>query len=232
MLLSETHSPSVDPHVFNLTGPEKWAFAWIPKSQIAVVVDSSSPKLCSAVLWKADHTFIVHSDRAALDLLRRDSAPVQPIGALSSHLPFSSNSVDTILLIDVLGQTDDEVQVVNEIQRVLRTGGKCILSIPYKGLFRFRGVHSSETSGTSFSTTPYRRYSDDDLTRLLFWKFRILERHYGGLFLYPLAGTANSFVQRHFHWNWGRFFTKIQDIDNDISWRKWSCNLIMLVEKI
>ena len=111
---------------------------------------------------------------------------------------------------------------------MLRSGGKLILSVPYKGLFRF-GSSNNVQRGVS---SHYRRYSDADLTRLLFLKFRVLKKHYGGLFLYPLLSAAHDFVQRHFRRDWGLLFKKIGNLDYNVSWGKWSSHVILLAEKI
>ncbi len=217
-----------------LNGLHKWAFSWMPQSSIAVGVGSLSSIFYSAIARKAAHTFAVRRDTATLQQLKNDNVPVYPIEASESRLPFPSDSIDTMFLLNVLEYARSEVPIINEVQRVLRPGGNLILAVRFKGLFRFLKLHgvTPDSSAGFNSSGVHRRYSDDDLTRLLFLKFRIVRKHYGGFFLYPFTLAAGDFFQKHLHWEAGRFFNKVADFDNDISWGKWSFNVILLAEKI
>lgn len=226
--------PHSDDVLKRLTDRQKWAFSWMPQSVVAIDVGSSSSPLSSALAHKALYAYAVDVDRTALRVLKENRSSVQPIEASASRLPFPSGSVDTVLLLDILEHVTDERKVITEMQRVLRPGGTLILSVPYKGLFRFLDPQNIRLGLTETPTplTIHRHYSDDDLTRLLFLRFRIIRKHYGGLFLYPLSFAANNFVQRHLHRDWNRFFKRLGDFDNDISWGGLSYNLIVLAEKI
>lgn len=49
----------------------------------------------------------------------------------AGNLPFSDESIDHILLLDVLEHVPDADMCLREIQRVMRPGGKLLLNIPF-----------------------------------------------------------------------------------------------------
>jgi SAM-dependent methyltransferase len=53
-------------------------------------------------------------------------------------LPFASDSFDLILLVDVLEHLPDAAGVANEIMRVLRPGGRCVVITPARAPLLFR----------------------------------------------------------------------------------------------
>jgi len=217
-----------------LTDRQKWAFAWLPKCGVVLDVGSSSSPLCEALSQKAARAVVVDIDEDALRTAKAGTGRVSPVGAYAERLPFPSNSADVVLLLDVIEHLRDDAAAINEAERVLRPGGKLILSVPHKGLFRFLDPEnlSARVKGRYSPTNRHRHYSEDDLTRLLFLKFRIVRRHYGGLFIYPLSFAANHWVHKHLRRDCGRFFKKLGDWDNDVSWGKLSYNLVLVAEKI
>lgn len=217
-----------------LTDRQKWAFSWMPKSQIVIDIGSSASPLCWFLKQKAALAIAVDIDRQALEYLRQQEVDVIPIEASAKSLPFVSESVDTVLLLDVLEHVKDEQAVIDEVYRVLKKGGTLILSVPHKGLFRWLDPQnlSARVKNTYRPTERHRHYSESELSYLLFQKFRIVQKHLGGLFLYPITFALNNLVQKHLKRNWSTAFKKVGDIDNDLSWGKWSYNIILLAEKI
>jgi O-antigen/teichoic acid export membrane protein/SAM-dependent methyltransferase len=217
-----------------LTDRQKWAFAWMSKCRFAVDIGSSASPLCSLLARKAEQVLAVDTDRWALVMLKESKAPVHLIEASASSLPLPSNSVDTVLLLDVLEHVGGERDVIEEVHRILRPGGTLIFSVPHKGAFQFLDPHNLQAhmKGWFDPSQRHRHYSEDDLARLLVSKFRVQRKHFGGLFLYPLTFGANNFILKRFGFDWSRFFKKLGDFDNDISWGRLSYNLILLAEKI
>jgi SAM-dependent methyltransferase len=215
-----------DGDLLRLTDRQKWAYAWMPKSGIALHVGSSSNPICAALANKSVYAFVVDEDGMWLPKLSDGHASVQPIQASALKLPFPSGSIDTVLLLDVLERVGNEQAVIEEVQRVLRPGGKLILSVPNRGLFKFPNARRDR------AVQQHRHYSQADLTRLLFLRFRVLQRHYGGLLFYPLSMVADNFMRERLRVDWSRFFQWLGDLDHDISWGRWSYNVIILAEKI
>lgn len=225
---------SLDRGLNVLTDRQKWALAWMETCGVAVDIGSSSSALCHVLGRKAKLAIALDTDGDALRSLLADEPSIHSVQAKAERLPFPTASVDTVLLLDVLEHVSDEPKVIAEVHRILRPGGSLILSVPNKGIFRFLDPQnlSAHLKGTLSPQTHHRHYSEADLTRLLFLRFRVLKKHYGGLFLYPITFAAAHFVKKHFGLDWSRFFKALGDWDNDISWGRWSYNVILVAEKI
>lgn len=210
-----------------LIASEKWAFAWMPESRMTVCLGPCSRTFRSMLPAKSVQTVLVGDDRVSLQDLGVPSA-LCAIEASATRLPFSTGSVDTAILIDALPRVGDERRVVDEVQRVLRPGGKLILTVPNRGMFRFFSQPPSDPDGFTLR----RYYSEADLTRLLFLRFKVLRQHYGGLFLYPFVMSGQRSGEKGVRRSWNRLLEKIADFDNDVSWGRWSYKVILLAEKI
>ena len=86
------------------------------------------------------------------------------IVADAHHLPFENESIDAIICKVVLEHVKEPHQVVEEIYRVLKPGGKCFVYLPF--LYRYHGF------GTSFED--YYRFTQDGV-EYLFRKFSKIE---------------------------------------------------------
>lgn len=64
--------------------------------------------------------------------------PVQAMVGDGGRLPFASNSIDAVLLIDVIEHLRRPAAVAAEIMRVLRPGGRCIVTTPARVPLLFR----------------------------------------------------------------------------------------------
>lgn len=53
-----------------------------------------------------------------------------PLVTLANQLPFADASLDTILFLEVLEHLDDDLGALQELNRVLATSGRMILSVP------------------------------------------------------------------------------------------------------
>jgi SAM-dependent methyltransferase len=217
-----------------LTDRQKYAYWWTPASAVLVDVGSSDSRLPMALLGKANTIYAVDRDTEALRRMNTIDPGIKVTEASAEHLPFSSLSADTVLLLDVLEHTSDEKLAVKEIDRVLKPGGTLILSVPNKGLFRFLDPQNlgAKMKKSFSSVSEHRHYSETDITALLGNKFRLIRKHTGGLFLYPIAFYLDHFFKKYFKVNAGTFFKIIADLDNDISWGRMSYNIILHFEKI
>jgi SAM-dependent methyltransferase len=111
----------------------------------------------------------------------------------ADRVPYGDGFFDGILLLDVLEHVPEEAPVVKEITRLLRPGGRLILSVPNRGWLApldslnvyqrvARGHFPPPTDDPSWQQSPvHRHYGEDDLARLLGPRFRILSSHYTGL---------------------------------------------------
>ncbi|MDQ2742546.1 MAG: class I SAM-dependent methyltransferase [Chloroflexota bacterium] len=119
-------------------------------------------------------------------------------GAVFTHgsaeqVPYPDNSFDGVLLLDVLEHVPDEQAVVREVRRILRPGGRLIVSVPNRGLLGgldslnlyqrwFGPTAPAPTDDPSWSASPrHRHYSLADLIHLLGGDFRRQGVEYTGL---------------------------------------------------
>lgn len=82
---------------------------------------------------RAQHVIAADIDCHSLDRVRlrhRDVRNVEYIVTSADVLPFSDEHLDTILLLEVLEHLVDDSAAVREMGRVLRPGGRLVLSVP------------------------------------------------------------------------------------------------------
>jgi SAM-dependent methyltransferase len=78
-----------------------------------------------------ESTVFLDLSRAALDKLAVRGARV--VLGDASALPFAGGSLDAVAALDVIEHTSDPDRVAREISRVLRPGGRLLLSVPLHG---------------------------------------------------------------------------------------------------
>jgi O-antigen/teichoic acid export membrane protein/SAM-dependent methyltransferase len=216
-----------------LTDRQKWAYAWLPQSGFVVDIGCSNSALIELIPNKSEYTIGIDTDINTLNAISQQGSKLQLMHAQAESLPLKTEFADAVLLLDVLEHTQDEKMVISEVHRILKPNGLFILSVPYKGLFSFLDPQNlSHRIKTGKKNLVHKHYSNKDLRRLLFRLFEVENKHYGGLFLYPITFWASNFLKKHFSIDVSNFFRRLGDIDNDISWGKLSYNLIIKARKI
>lgn len=56
----------------------------------------------------------------------------RPVMADAFNLPYHDNTVDLLIMSEVLEHLHDPQRALSELQRVLKKGGKAVISVPYK----------------------------------------------------------------------------------------------------
>jgi SAM-dependent methyltransferase len=74
---------------------------------------------------------------------------------LASPLPFADSSFDTVLLTDVLEHIAEPQKVMSEISRLLRSGGKLILGVPF-----LYWIHEEPHDYHRYTEFALRRFAD------------------------------------------------------------------------
>jgi ubiquinone/menaquinone biosynthesis C-methylase UbiE len=138
----------------------------------------------------------------------------------AEKLALPDNSVDTIFSFETLEHVENEEETINEMHRVLRRGGRVILTIPFIAPFHGANV------GTDFglSKADYRRYSAPGLAKLFERHgFKIVEvGPYIGLwgtvaeiikflFIDPTRGEAHGWLKTKVAMVFIRFFLYLEE---------------------
>lgn len=105
--------------------------------------------------------YFINSEYKTID---KDPNCEPDILADAHNLPIPDNSADAIICKSVLEHVENPFLVVEEIYRILKSGGKCFLYLPF--------LHSWHGSGRN--EKDYWRFSEDGI-RYLFRKFNQIE---------------------------------------------------------
>jgi len=169
----------------------------------------------------------------------------------ASGLPFSDESFDVVLMLEVLEHVQDEVRIISEIYRVLKDGGTLIMSVPNSGLFSFLdpfnvkmklkhilpGVCSvlSRVENTQFreNMSYHRHYSLEQLKLMLQGKFNIKKVYRGGLLAFPICSAIQSVFSRVTRFEAPKILMqKAMNMDGSVKFGPLSYNLIIMCRKI
>lgn len=130
----------------------------------------------------------------------------------ADYLPLDNDSVDTVIFFEVLEHIPEDLRptVIGEIHRVLRPGGRLIMTTPHKGLFhfldpdnlRFRvpgvvyrfinklvGGQSKDAGyvGQKHGVVWHHHFSLQELNKLLYPRFDVKAVRGRGCLLFPLC---------------------------------------------
>lgn len=131
--------------------------------------------------------------RTYIDRARRAVPAATFTHGPADRVPYPDGYFDGLLLLDVIEHVPNEQAVVDEIARLLRPGGRLVLSVPNKGALAFLDSLNiyrrllgpcapDPTDDPSWAQSHvHRHYSRSDLERLLGPRFRICSAHYTGL---------------------------------------------------
>lgn len=124
-------------HGWTLVPSYRTAFAYIHlPSADAVVLDIGCANGVYTPLWQRDGNQVIgaDTDEKAIQIARQQ----QPNSAFhvltETRLPFADNSLDVVIMLDAIEHVDDETLTLTEIWRVLRPGGRLILTTPYRNM--------------------------------------------------------------------------------------------------
>ena len=103
--------------------------------------------------------------------------------------PLFSNSVDGVVLLNVLEHIDDDFGAVQQVFRITKPGGVVVIEVP-------AGPHLYDVYDKQLMH--FRRYTLDALCEKLERAgFQVKERSYLGVFLYPLFAMVKKRNQRY-----------------------------------
>ncbi len=91
----------------------------------------------AALLGGAEHVFAIDLDRRALERAAGQAPAASYVQASATHLPFTGSSLDIVTAFEVLEHVPKggERSMLHDIHRVLRPGGRLVLSTPVDRLW-------------------------------------------------------------------------------------------------
>jgi len=145
------------------------------------------------------------SHKNLAEIRRRASGRVVPAFADGLNLPFSDGSFDIVIISEVLEHLTEPPRALQEIERVLKTGGKVIVSVPYREKITYHiCIHCNQPTPTN---AHLHSFDENSLTGLL--------REAGLKPVTPkllgnklLAVMRYPQISRHFPYGLWRFFDK------------------------
>ncbi len=173
-------------------------------------------------------------DMASLAAAKR-RAPIAEFALGSGEaLPFPDASFDGVIMLDVLEHVPSKLLALKEVDRVLRPGGKLIISVPHRGTFAFIDAQNSHLfaagrkvlKGRS-SGEHHKHYSLQELQGMLGSSYHTAHCRYGGYFLFPLLGYVLMFTDGLRLGKVSASLRKIEQVDFDKDWGEKSWHLMV-----
>jgi len=101
-----------------------------------------------------------------------------------THCPLESDSVDGVVLLNILEHIEDDRRAVRQIRRILKPGGVAVIEVP-------AGPHLYDIYDRRL--LHYRRYRLGDLTDLMRYAgFQVIRASHLGFFFYPAFWLAKK----------------------------------------
>lgn len=86
---------------------------------------------------KSNSTYGIDIDEKSIEIANKRYSGIDFSVSKLEKTSFSDNFFDVIIMNDVLEHTQDKIQTLNEMYRILKPDGILILSTPHKGIFQF-----------------------------------------------------------------------------------------------
>lgn len=139
------------------------------------------------------HAIIIGSDVLSVPLqILSHTLPTTPLLRFDiTHCPLPDNSIDAIVMLNVLEHVENETAALKQIQRILKPGGIAIIEVP-------AGPHLYDAYDKHMMH--YRRYTLSDLCALSTTHgLNVVKKSHLGFFLYPgfwLVKKRNKYLSQ------------------------------------
>ncbi len=121
-----------------LTSRGKLAFDWLPENSERILDGGCSYGYTTKYFSrKSTMTFGIDLDPLHIEAAKSKYPEINFSVRSIESTGFDSNTFDAVILTDVLEHTSDKIASLNEIYRILKSGGVFIVTTPHKGLFGF-----------------------------------------------------------------------------------------------
>jgi SAM-dependent methyltransferase len=154
-----------------------------PRSDILEIGSGTGGNL--KLFSKYGNLFALESNDDAIALANKRGITEVLKGSLPDNIPYENNKFDLICLIDVLEHIDDDLGTLKNLHRLLKPGGKLLITAP---AYKFLWSHQDEISQHK------RRYIRSNLKNLISDAgFRVRYSTYFNTFFFPIVLTVRTF---------------------------------------
>jgi len=161
-------------------------------------------------------------DTTSLSVARRQAPGADFALGSGEALPFPDSFFDSVIMLDVLEHVPSERLTLQEVDRVLKPGGRLIISVPHKGTFAFIDAQNSRMFAVGRKVIKgrengqhHKHYSLEELNGLLGGSYRLTHSRYGGYFLFPVLGYFLMFTDALRLWRVSSSFRRVEQVDFD-----------------
>ena len=178
------------------------ALGWL--KGVGLVLDLGCAEGMFAHLASGDGWQVVGMDvdAASVTNARRQAPRAEFSLGSGEALPFQDRAFDAVVLLDVLEHVPYEERTLREVARVLKPGGRLVISVPHRGTFGFIDAQNSVMfaagrkviKGRNGPPRHHKHYSMADLQGLLGPSFKVCRQRYGGYLLLPVLGYLLMFT--------------------------------------
>ena len=149
------------------------------KSPVIMEIGCSSGHLLAMLDKEIPHASLIGADIVSTPLLKlaekHPNIPMLRFDLLSCPLP--DNSMDAVILLNVLEHIEDDTAALKQIKRILKPGGIAIIEVP-------AGPHLYDLYDKAL--LHFRRYLLKDLSeKLNSLDFQVIKKSHLGFFIYP-----------------------------------------------
>lgn len=184
----------------------------------------------------------IDPSKNAISKAKQNSPKINFKVASAEKIPFKKEIFDCVIYSDVIEHVNDDLKTLQEIYRVMKPGGKLILTTPHYGLFHFLdplnySYYLSLLTKKKPNKPFHRHYSFNNLNKLLKKAgFSKIEKvHRGGLIISPIIYNLEIITSIFFGKKVKPFFKflkrTISEIEFKTDFKSFGYYIGMVVEK-
>ena len=212
-------------------GRTKLAMDWIGRDDIFLDIGCNEGSLVAGALVNCERAIGLDIDEEVLHKARTLYPEAEFYHGTVDNLPFDNEIFSVISMLDVLEHVSNPISSLKEVDRVLRPGGRLILSVPHQGTFGFVDAQQSLLfaagrriiRGKRDPMPEHRHFLLDEITEMIGPRYEIGRIHRGGFLLFPLCGYILMFTDNMNIPSISRAVRRLenQDYQKDYGERSW-----------
>ncbi len=139
-------------------GRVRLAYQWIPKNTNKLLdAGCASGEGTNLFSQKAKDTVGIDISEKLLNVAKENYPSITFKKRLIEKTDFTKDTFDVIILNDILEHTQNEIDTLNEMFRILKPNGTIIITTPHKGLFSFLDVDNYTYYAKKFFPRVYEK---------------------------------------------------------------------------